>query len=117
MLFRSEQAEAVLYFQMNGCLAINKRILQNNCRDWNQIRQTIDQFIKLHPDFSSYKGNSPTGRSAYTGYYLRKFMNANYNQWDETIMDNTPWIFFRLAEFYLNYAECQIELGLSLIHI
>ena len=26
-------------------------------------------------------------------------------------MDNTPWIFFRLAEFYLNYAECQIELG------
>ena len=38
-------------------------------------------------------------------------MNANYNQWDETIMDNTPWIFFRLAEFYLNYAECQIELG------
>ena len=46
-----------------------------------------------------------------TGYYLRKFMNANYNQWDETIMDNTPWIFFRLAEFYLNYAECQIELG------
>lgn len=46
-----------------------------------------------------------------TGYYLRKFMNPNYNQWDETVMDNTPWIFFRLAEFYLNYAECQIELG------
>lgn len=38
-------------------------------------------------------------------------MNPNYNQWDETVMDNTPWIFFRLAEFYLNYAECQIELG------
>lgn len=46
-----------------------------------------------------------------TGYYLRKFMNADYDQWDETVMDNTPWIFFRLAEFYLNYAECQIELG------
>lgn len=46
-----------------------------------------------------------------TGYYLRKFMNPNYNQWDETIMDNTPWIFFRLGEFYLNYAECLIELG------
>ena len=45
-LLSYEQAEAVLYFQMNGCLAINKRILQNNCRDWNQIRQTIDQFIK-----------------------------------------------------------------------
>lgn len=46
-----------------------------------------------------------------TGYYLRKFMNPNYNQWDETVMDNTPWIFFRLGEFYLNYAECLIELG------
>ena len=46
-----------------------------------------------------------------TGYYLRKFMDPTYNQWDETIADNTPWIFFRLAEFYLNYAECQIELG------
>ena len=38
-------------------------------------------------------------------------MNPNYNQWDETVMDNTPWIFFRLGEFYLNYAECLIELG------
>lgn len=46
-----------------------------------------------------------------TGYYLRKFMNPDYDQWDETVMDNTPWIFFRLGEFYLNYAECLIELG------
>lgn len=46
-----------------------------------------------------------------TGYYMRKFMNPNYDQYNETIVDNTPWIFFRLAEFYLNYAECQIELG------
>ena len=46
-----------------------------------------------------------------TGYYLRKFMNPDYDHWDETVMDNTPWIFFRLGEFYLNYAECLIELG------
>lgn len=46
-----------------------------------------------------------------TGYYLRKFMNPDYNVYDETVADNTPWIFFRLGEFYLNYAECQIELG------
>ena len=45
-LLSYEQAEAVLYFQMNGCLAINKRMLQNKSRNWNQIRQTIDQFIK-----------------------------------------------------------------------
>lgn len=45
-LLTYEQAEAVLYFQMNGCLAINKRMLQNHCRDWTPIRQVIDQFIK-----------------------------------------------------------------------
>ena len=26
----------------------------------------VDQFIKFHPDLSGYKGNSPTGRSAYS---------------------------------------------------
>lgn len=45
-----------------------------------------------------------------TGYYMRKFTNEYYDQ-NGTLADNTPWIFFRLAEFYLNYAECQIELG------
>lgn len=46
-----------------------------------------------------------------TGYYMRKFMNPDYDMYSETEMDVTPWIFFRLAEIYLNYAECQIELG------
>lgn len=46
-----------------------------------------------------------------TGYFMRKFLDPNYDQNDETNADTTPWIFFRLAEFYLNYAECQIELG------
>ena len=46
-----------------------------------------------------------------TGYIMRKFLNPDYDQNDETVMDTTPWIFFRLAEYYLNYAECMIELG------
>lgn len=46
-----------------------------------------------------------------TGYIMRKFLNPDFDQNDETIRDTTPWIFFRLAEFYLNYAECMIELG------
>lgn len=45
-LLTFEQAEAVFYFQMNGCLAINRMILKNQCTDWNRIQQTIDQFIK-----------------------------------------------------------------------
>ena len=45
-LLSYEQAEAVLYFQMNGCLAINKRMLKNNCQDWTRIQHAIDQFIR-----------------------------------------------------------------------
>lgn len=46
-----------------------------------------------------------------TGYYMRKFMNKHYDVENSLYSDDTPWIFFRLSEFYLNYAECQIELG------
>ncbi len=45
-LLTFEQAEAVFYFQMNGCLAINRMMLKNQCTDWGRIQQTIDQFIK-----------------------------------------------------------------------
>ncbi len=45
-LLTFEQAEAVFYFQMNGCLAINRMMLKNQCTDWSRIQQIIDQFIK-----------------------------------------------------------------------
>lgn len=44
-LLTFEQAEAIFYFQMNGCLAINHMMLKNQCTDWSKIQQTIDQFI------------------------------------------------------------------------
>ena len=45
-LLTFEQAEAVLYFQMNGCLAINKRMLKNKCTNWKEIQQAVDHFIR-----------------------------------------------------------------------
>ncbi len=45
-----------------------------------------------------------------TGYYIRKFLDKNYDTY-ATDAPSTPYFMFRLAEFYLNYAECQIELG------
>lgn len=45
-LLTFQEAEAIFYFQMNGCLAINKVMLRNHCPDWKQIQQTIDQFIR-----------------------------------------------------------------------
>ena len=44
---------------------------------------------------------------------MKKFLNPDFNTYDETIVDTTPWFFIRLSEIYLNYAECQIELGNS----
>lgn len=46
-----------------------------------------------------------------TGYYMRKFLNNHYDVENSVYCDDTPWIFYRLSEFYLNYAECQIHLG------
>jgi len=46
-----------------------------------------------------------------TGYNMRKFLNPNFDTYDETNVDTTPWFFLRLSEVYLNYAECQIELN------
>lgn len=45
-LLTFQEAEAIFYFQMNGCLAINKVMLRNHCPDWKQIQQTIDRFIR-----------------------------------------------------------------------
>lgn len=45
-LLTFEEAEAVFYFQMNGCLAINRMMLKNQCTNWCKIQRTIDQFIR-----------------------------------------------------------------------
>ena len=45
-----------------------------------------------------------------TGYSMRKFLDPSYDA-NGTTMHSTPWFFLRLSEIYLNYAECQIELG------
>lgn len=45
-----------------------------------------------------------------TGYSMRKFLDPSYDA-TGTTMHTTPWFFLRLSEIYLNYAECQIELG------
>lgn len=45
-LLTFQQAEAVFYFQMNGCLTINKLTLRNHCTDWKEVQSVIDGFIK-----------------------------------------------------------------------
>ncbi len=46
---------------------------------------------------------------ATTGYTMRKFMDESVDF--NTGLGSQPYIFFRLAEIYLNYAEAQYHLG------
>jgi starch-binding outer membrane protein, SusD/RagB family len=46
-----------------------------------------------------------------TGYYLKKFMSPDIPPVGSAEKPKSPWIFFRLAEIYLNYAEAKFELG------
>lgn len=41
-----EQAEAIFYFQINGCMTVNRMMLKNKCSDWKNIQTIIDQYIK-----------------------------------------------------------------------
>lgn len=45
-----------------------------------------------------------------TGYALRKSYSPDFDYYGTTQWD-APWMFIRLAEIYLNYAECQYNLG------
>ncbi len=54
--------------------------------------------------------NPGTGGGTLTGYMLRKFLNPNYIFYG----NNTNYqncIILRLAEIYLDYAECELQLG------
>src|SRR5437667_3315293 len=50
-----------------------------------------------------------TWNGAYSGYYLRKFIDPSINA--QFTKEQVPWIFFRYAEVLLNYAEASIELN------
>ena len=43
-LLTFEQAESVFYFQMNGCLSINRLMLRNHCNDWKQIQEYFNEY-------------------------------------------------------------------------
>ena len=54
--------------------------------------------------------DGPTGwNTSVTGYTLYKFMDESINF--QASPAPTPWIIFRLAEIYLNYAEAEYHLG------
>ncbi|MCG8581848.1 MAG: RagB/SusD family nutrient uptake outer membrane protein [Bacteroidales bacterium] len=58
----------------------------------------------------SPKGLGNVEHSSKTGYNIRKFQDESLNELTD-ISGDRPFILYRLAEVYLNYAEAQYELG------
>ncbi|HVF98176.1 MAG TPA: RagB/SusD family nutrient uptake outer membrane protein, partial [Flavisolibacter sp.] len=58
--------------------------------------------------FTGGRDGKPTVNATKTGYYLRKYVNESINlTTNQTAVHS--WIYFRLAEIYLNYAEALNE--------
>lgn len=68
--------------------------------------RAVEVFIPKGKDSS--QGDVGSWNTSLTGYYLYKFIDEN-QPLSET--NTQPWVYFRLAEFYLNYAESQYYLG------
>ena len=41
-----QEAEALFYFQINGCFAVSKRYSNLKTEEWCPVQSVIDQFIK-----------------------------------------------------------------------
>ena len=68
----------------------------------------VETFIPNGQD--SEQGAVGSWNCSLTGYYLYKYHDED-QVLNESEATTVPWTFFRLAEFYLNYAEAQYYLG------
>lgn len=69
----------------------------------------VETFIPKGLD--SNEGVLSPHNATQTGYYQRKFMDETITNPTGKNQGNSPWIFFRYAEIFLNYAEAMYNLG------
>ena len=73
-------------------------------------KNSKDKWIVSSGGRDSNKGGIEEWNASATGFYCKKFttesIGVSFND-----KSNVPWIYFRLGEFYLNYAEILFNLG------
>ena len=75
------------------------------------IQYYLSEDVNAYPHgLDSPEGLGNTLHSSKTGYNIRKFQDENVEV-SGGISPNRPYILYRLAEIYLNYAEAQYQLG------
>lgn len=77
--------------------------------DKRQVETYIAGEESVTPGLDSSQGEYWWNASN-TGYAVRKSYSPDFDYYGTTQWD-APWMFIRLAEIYLNYAECQYQLG------
>ncbi len=77
--------------------------------DKREVETFISGDSSVTPGLDSSQGEYWWNASN-TGYYVRKSTSPDFDNYGTTQWD-APWIFIRLSEIYLNYAECQYQLG------
>lgn len=85
-----------------------------NRRDPRLAKTVVTNASKFGPAAANIElwtgglNGKPRDRASKTGYYLRKYMDENL----DLLLNETSkkqWVFFRLSEIYLNYAEAMNE--------
>lgn len=72
--------------------------------------RTIEPFVGGTDGWCQWQVEPKADGRTTTGYYLRKFVDENH-AYAEQQASTQPWIAFRLAEVYLNYAEACYRTG------
>lgn len=81
--------------------------------------RTLETHFREQPGTNTLAGGRDTRdgtepwNTSTSGYNMRKFINEGYiaNSWNFVGRSAQNWIWFRLAEAYLNYAEAQYHAG------
>ncbi len=74
----------------------------------NSSLSTVSGITRAVQIWEGGKDGKPIPNASKTGYYLRKYLNESVNLTNNTAAIHS-WIYIRLAEIYLNYAEALNE--------
>ena len=72
--------------------------------------RAIEPYVGGTDGWAEWMKDAATEGRTTTGYYLRKLVDENHD-FSLSQSSTTPWVAFRLAEVYLNYAEACMRSG------
>ncbi len=76
------------------------------------VQYFLSADVNVNPHgLDSPEGLGNTAHSSKTGYNIKKFQNEALGEDIQATSPDRPFILYRLAEIYLNYAEAQYHLG------